>query len=74
MTQEKLKSAQVIVASLVSHGVDCIFGIPGAHTYELIDAIYERRDRIRFIVTRHEQGAALHGVRLCEIHRQDRRL
>ena len=58
MTQEKLKSAQVIVASLLSHGVDCIFGIPGAHTYELIDAIYERRDRIRFIVTRHEQGAA----------------
>ena len=56
--QEKLKSAQAIVASLLSHGIDCVFGIPGAHTYELIDAIYERRDRIRFIVTRHEQGAA----------------
>src|SRR6202020_3546376 len=54
----KLNSAQAIVASLVDHGVDCVFGIPGAHTYQLIDAIYERRDRIRFIVTRHEQGAA----------------
>jgi acetolactate synthase I/II/III large subunit len=58
MKHEKLSSAQAIVASLVDHGVDCVFGIPGAHTYELIDAIYARRDRLRFIVTRHEQGAA----------------
>ena len=56
--QKKLDSAQAIVASLIDHGVDCVFGIPGAHTYKLIDALYERRDRIRFIVTRHEQGAA----------------
>ena len=56
--QKKLDSAQAIVASLMDHGVDCVFGIPGAHTYKLIDALYERRDRIRFIVTRHEQGAA----------------
>ncbi len=56
--QKKLNSAQAIVGSLVDHGVDCVFGIPGAHTYKLIDALYERRDRIRFIVTRHEQGAA----------------
>jgi len=56
--QKKLDSAQAIVESLMDHGVECIFGIPGAHTYKLIDALYERRDRIRFIVTRHEQGAA----------------
>ncbi len=53
-----VNSAQAIVASLLDHGVDCVFGIPGAHTYELIEALYERRDRIRFMVTRHEQGAA----------------
>jgi acetolactate synthase-1/2/3 large subunit len=56
--QKKLNSAQAIVASLIDHGIDCVFGIPGAHTYKLIDALYERRDRIRFMVTRHEQGAA----------------
>ena len=56
--QKKLDSAQAIVASLIDHGVDWIFGIPGAHTYKLFDALYERRDRIRFIGTRHEQGAA----------------
>lgn len=54
----RLNSAQAIVAALIDHGVDCVFGIPGAHTYKLIDAIHERGDRIRFIVTRHEQGAA----------------
>jgi len=57
-SSRKLNSAQAIVAALVEHGVECVFGIPGAHTYKLIDALYERRDRIRFIVTRHEQGAA----------------
>ena len=56
--QKKLDSAQAIVASLIDHGGDCVFGIPGAHTYKLIDALYQQRDRIRFIVTRHEQGAA----------------
>jgi acetolactate synthase-1/2/3 large subunit len=56
--RKSLNGTQAIVDSLVEHGVECIFGIPGAHTDKLMDALYERRDRIRFIVTRHEQGAA----------------
>jgi len=51
-------AAQAIVDSLIEHGVDTIFGIPGVHTYKLFDALYERRREIRFIGTRHEQGAA----------------
>jgi acetolactate synthase-1/2/3 large subunit len=51
-------AAQAIVDSLIEHGVDVIFGIPGVHTYKLFDALYERRSEIRFIGTRHEQGAA----------------
>lgn len=47
----------MIARSLVRNGVDTIFGIPGAHTYDFIDALHECRDRIRFIATRHEQGA-----------------
>ena len=50
-------TGQVIVDSLIAHGVDTIFGIPGVHTYDLIDAIHERSNQIRFIATRHEQGA-----------------
>ena len=54
---EKLSTGQAIARSLVRNGIDTIFGIPGAHTYDFIDALYECRDQIRFIVTRHEQGA-----------------
>lgn len=51
-------TAQVIVDCLIEQGVDTIFGIPGVHTYHLFEALYERSDAIRFIGSRHEQGAA----------------
>ncbi|MBE0613173.1 MAG: hypothetical protein IH604_05855 [Burkholderiales bacterium] len=54
---ETLSTGQSMARSLVENGVDTIFGIPGAHTYDFIDALYERRDQIRFIVNRHEQGS-----------------
>lgn len=50
-------TGQVIAGSLVAHGVDTVFGIPGAHTYDLIDALAQRQSQLRFITTRHEQGA-----------------
>jgi acetolactate synthase-1/2/3 large subunit len=53
-----MKAGQAIVDALVRNGVDRIFGIPGVHTYALFEALYERRNEIRFIGTRHEQGAA----------------
>ncbi|HEY3654346.1 MAG TPA: thiamine pyrophosphate-dependent enzyme [Steroidobacteraceae bacterium] len=56
--RKSVSAAQAIVESLIEHGVDVIFGIPGVHTYKLFDALYERRREIRFIGTRHEQGAA----------------
>lgn len=46
-----------MVDALVENGVDTVFGIPGAHTYELSDALARRANDIRFIHTRHEQGA-----------------
>jgi acetolactate synthase I/II/III large subunit len=55
---KSVSAAQAIVESLIAHGVDVIFGIPGVHTYKLFDALYERRSEIRFIGSRHEQGAA----------------
>ncbi len=53
-----MSAGQAIVDGLIRNGVELIFGIPGAHTYALMDALYERRNEIRFIGTRHEQGAA----------------
>ena len=51
-------TGQAMARALVAHGVDTVFGIPGAHMYDLNDALYGVRDKIRFIHTRHEQGAA----------------
>ncbi len=50
--------AQTIARALPDHGIDTVFGLPGAQTYALYDALYEQRDRIRYIGARHEQGAA----------------
>ena len=57
-TSRHLSAAQAIVSSLIDHGVDRIFGVPGVHTYHLFDALHERRAQIRFIGTRTEQGGA----------------
>ncbi|MBY3595163.1 thiamine pyrophosphate-dependent enzyme [Rhizobium bangladeshense] len=54
----KETTGQAITRSLVAHGIDTVFGIPGAHMYDFNDALYDAGDKIRFIHTRHEQGAA----------------
>lgn len=50
-------TGQHIVQALLAHDVDTVFGIPGAHTYDLMDALHAAGARIRFITTRHEQAA-----------------
>lgn len=49
-------TAEVMVASLKAEGVDVVFGIPGEENLDLMFAL--RDAGIRFIATRHEQGAA----------------
>jgi acetolactate synthase I/II/III large subunit len=43
-----------LVAGLVAHGIDTVFGLPGAQTYGLFDALY-RAPSIKVIGARHEQ-------------------
>src|SRR5580698_7184140 len=52
-----MTTGQGIAASLIAHGVDTVFGIPGAHMYDFNDALARERKALRFITTRHEQGA-----------------
>jgi len=54
----KMTSGTAIVKSLLAHDVDTVFGIPGAHTYDLYAAFADHADELTHIVTRHEQGAA----------------
>ena len=48
----------IIIDRLIEHGVDTLFGIPGAQTYAFFDALAQRKKDIRLVIARHEQGAA----------------
>ena len=54
----QISGAQIIIECLVEQGVDTVFGFPGGAVLPLYDALYQNRDRIRHILTSHEQGAA----------------
>jgi acetolactate synthase-1/2/3 large subunit len=47
-----------IVATLLRHSVDTVFGLPGAQIYGLFDALHAESARIRVVGARHEQGCA----------------
>jgi acetolactate synthase I/II/III large subunit len=53
-----MTGGDAIVAALLAHRVDTVFGIPGVQTYGLFDALYVARDRIRVLHPRHEQATA----------------
>jgi len=52
----KIKAANLLVECLENEGVEYIFGIPGEENIGIMDALLE--SHIKFITTRHEQGAA----------------
>lgn len=53
-----LNGSQIFVEVLAEQGVDTIFGYPGGSVLNLYDELYKNSDRIRHILTAHEQGAA----------------
>jgi acetolactate synthase-1/2/3 large subunit len=52
-----ITGARALVDALLREGVDHVFGIPGTQNLAVIDALRDT-PQIRFILTRHEQGAA----------------
>ncbi|MDD5449623.1 MAG: biosynthetic-type acetolactate synthase large subunit [Candidatus Omnitrophica bacterium] len=52
----KLTGAKILVESLKKEGVEVIFGYPGGVVLPIFDVLYD--SSIRFILVRHEQGAA----------------
>ena len=54
----KLTGAQIMAEVLIEQGADTVFGYPGGAVLNIYDALYEYRDKIRHIMTAHEQGAA----------------
>ena len=51
-----MRAAELLVRCLENEGVEYIFGIPGEENIDIMDALLE--SRIKFVTTRHEQGAA----------------
>ncbi|MEO7728799.1 MAG: thiamine pyrophosphate-binding protein [Burkholderiales bacterium] len=49
---------QLIVDALKVHGVDMAFGVPGESYLSVLDAFYDSRDAIKFVICRQEGGAS----------------
>ena len=52
-----ITGARALVDCLLREGIDHVFGIPGTQNLPIIDVLRDTPE-IRFILTRHEQGAA----------------
>ncbi|MEL6106600.1 MAG: thiamine pyrophosphate-binding protein, partial [Planctomycetota bacterium] len=53
-----MTGADILVKSLVDHGVDVLFAYPGGASMPLHQALTRYGDSIRTILPRHEQGGA----------------
>lgn len=54
----KISGAKIVVETLIEQGCDTIFGYPGGQVINLFDELYLCRDRIKHVLTAHEQGAS----------------
>ncbi|MDR0569492.1 MAG: biosynthetic-type acetolactate synthase large subunit [Spirochaetaceae bacterium] len=50
--------AGILIDGLIEQGVDTVFGYPGGAVLFIYDELFRRKDRIRHILTSHEQHAA----------------
>lgn len=54
----KLTGSQIIAQVMLEHNVDTIFGYPGGTILNVYDALYQYQDKIKHVLSAHEQGAA----------------
>lgn len=52
----EMNTAELLVQCLENEGVEYVFGLPGEENLHVLEAL--KHSKIRFITTRHEQGAA----------------
>ncbi|MEL7145033.1 MAG: thiamine pyrophosphate-binding protein, partial [Bacteroidota bacterium] len=53
----KITGAEAVIKSLLCESVDIIFGYPGGAIMPVYDALYDYREEVHHVLTRHEQGA-----------------
>ena len=54
-------TSEIIVEYLIKEGIEYVFGIPGHGCTGFLDAFFDRYDKIKPIMVRHEQ-AAIHAA------------
>jgi acetolactate synthase I/II/III large subunit len=53
----EMTTAEAAVATLIGHGLDTVYALPGVHNDHLFDAFQRAGEFLRVVHTRHEQGA-----------------
>ena len=53
-----MTTAEATVGTLLAHGLDTVYALPGVHNDHLFDAFQRAGDALRVVHARHEQGAA----------------
>jgi len=53
----KIRCAEAFIRTLEKESIKYVFGVPGHGNMHILDALYER-NKIKFMLTRHEQAAA----------------
>ncbi|HEX3007531.1 MAG TPA: biosynthetic-type acetolactate synthase large subunit [Bacteroidales bacterium] len=54
---KKVTGSEAVLLSLIEEGVEVMFGYPGGNIMPIYDALYDYQEKIKHILTRHEQGA-----------------
>ena len=54
----EMSTGEATAATLIAHGLDTVYALPGVHNDHLFDAFQRAGDALRVVHTRHEQGAA----------------
>lgn len=54
----KVNGARIIIECLIEQGIDTVFGYPGGAVLHIYDELYKSSDKIKHILTAHEQGAS----------------
>ena len=54
----EMSAADAVVATLIGHGLDTVYALPGVQNDFLFEALFGATDRLRTVHTRHEQGTA----------------
>ena len=53
----RISGSDIIIECLLEQGANTVFGYPGGAVLNIYDSLYKYSDKIRHIITSHEQGA-----------------